>query len=372
MYGFQSFYAYFFIFLVVYLLILKANVKDRKKYSVWCFILFFLMAGLRGETVGGDLERYLPEFYLVSKSSFNHVLVVGHHEPGYLIYIKLLSLISPDSRMYLLGTSFISMIGPFVLFTKCSKNITISVLLYYAMGYYTNTFNSVRQSIAMSIVFCVIPYLIERKFWKYLLGVIIAMTFHYSALIMLIVYPLSNKALNLKRWAIYSVSSFAIVSLFFFSAFQYVAEVFVTKYDPESIYDDSGRGGYGLFILYLLLFVIMSMYYWKSNKLLNNSSKYFLSIMLLFQLFAAVTQLTAPIFHSMVRMTYYFFIPVCTLAIPFICSTFKNRNLKPIFYVGVFTLAIIYMCTIVYKKTDGYNTNSQGTIPYVFINTKIF
>ena len=372
MYGFQSFYALFFIFLVFYLSILKANVKDRKKFSIGCFILFFLMAGLRGDTVGGDLKRYLPEFYSVAMSDFKYIWEVGHHEPGYLLYIKLLSLISSDSRMFLLGTSFLSLVGPIVLFKKYSNNITVSVLLYYAMGYYTNTFNNVRQAIALSIVFCVIPYLINRKFWKYLLGVVIATTFHYSAIIALIVYPLIAKPFNFKRWAIYSGTSLIIGSLFFFSIFRYVVETFVLKYDPESILEESEGNGYRLFLAYLLIFIVMSIYYWKTNKRIKESDKIFLSMLLLFQMFTTAIQLTAPVFHTMVRMTYYFFIPTVTLAIPFICSRLNNTKLKPLFYVCAFSVAILYMCTVVYRKAEGYNSNAQGAIPYVFLNTEIF
>ena len=335
-------------------------------------MLFFLMAGLRGDTVGGDLKRYLPEFYSVAKASFPNIFEAGHHEPGYLIYIKLLSLISPDSRMFLLGTSFLSMIGPFVLFTRCSKNTAVSVLLYYAMGYYTNTFNNVRQSMALSLVFCVIPYLIERKFWRYLLGVVIATTFHYSAIIMLIIYPLSKNPITFKQWAIFSVGSLAFVSMFFFTFFRYLAVVFLEKYDPESIFDESDGSGYGLFVVYFFIFIVMSAYYFASKGKLKPNAKSFLSLMLLFQLMAASIQLAAPIFHSMVRMTHYFFIPVMTLAIPYIYSTLKSKQFKQMLYVGAFSFVILYMGLIVYKKKDGYNTNSQGAIPYIFLKTEIF
>ncbi len=372
MFGFQSFYAIFFVFLVFFVLTLKGTVKSRKEYCIWCFMLLFLMAGLRGDTVGGDLKRYLPEFYAVANSSFSRVFEEGYHEPGYVLFIKFLGMISSDSRSFLLGTSFVSLIGPFVLFKKCSTNIAVSVMLYYAMGYYTNTFNNVRQALALSIIFCVIPFLIERKFWKYLLGVILAATFHYSAIVMLVVYFLTDKPLNFKRWVIYAGTSFAFVSLFFFSAFQYVAEVFLMKYDPESLLENSEGSGLGLFAVYFLIFILLSLFYWRSNKRFNNESKSFLSLILLFQLLAAAIQLAAPIFHSMVRMTYFFFIPVVTLSIPFIHDLLKDKIMKSMLYFGAFFLALLYMGYVVYAEVPIEHTNSQATIPYVFINTEIF
>lgn len=372
MFGFQSFYAIFFVFLVFYVQALKGAVKIRREYCIWCFVLLFLLAGFRGESVGGDLKRYLPEFYAVADVSLSHLFDVGYHEPGYVLFIKFLGMISSDSRVFLLGTSFVSLLGPFVLFKKYSRNIAVSVLLYYAMGYYTNTFNNVRQSLALSIIFCVIPFLVERKFWKFLIGVIIASLFHYSAIVMLIVYPLTDKPLNFKRWVIYTGGSLSIVSLFFFSAFQYVAELFIMKYDPVSLLENSDGRGYGLFAAYFLIFISVSIYYWRVNNQLRNSDKQSLSLMLLFLLFATAIQLASPVFHSMVRMTYYFFIPFVTLSIPFIHSLLKDKVMKSVLYIGAFLLAIVFMGRVVYAKVPEEFTNSQATIPYVFVNTEIF
>lgn len=372
MFGYQSFYALFFIFLTVYVLILKKVITDRKIYCISCFILLVLLSALRGESVGGDLQRYLVEYiYVARTNSLKSAFDAGYHEPGYLLLIKLISLISPSTRSYLVCTSIISLLGPFILFYRYSKNIAVSILLYYAMGYYTNTFNSVRQSLAISIVFCVIPFLIERKFWKYIIGVIIATSIHYSAGIMLLIYPIFSQPLTVKRLLLFSSTTFTVIFVFFISIFQSVINVFMLKYDMETIVEGSEGKGYGMFTFYLFCFLLISFYYCSNLKKLNKEQTTFLSAMVLFQMLAASIQLSAPVFASMVRMTFYFFIPVVTLAVPSVHNTMKDRTSKTLLYVGAFTIAIIYM-GMVYSYNPQLYSNGQAVIPYVLIDTTIF
>lgn len=372
MFGFQSIYFFFFLFLIFFVLFLQANIKDKKKYCILCFSLLFLFAGLRGETVGGDLKRYLPEFNNVAHVSFARLFQYGYHEPGYVLYIKLLSLISDNNRAFLIGTSLAAMVGPCVLFYKYSKKPAISILLYYAMGYYTNTFNNVRQSIAMSVAFFIMPYLVERKWWKYVIGCILATCFHYSAIILLVSYPLTYKELNFKRLLFFFLSGIASVYLFTLSAFQYVATFFLTKYDPEELIEERGGTGYSLLLFYLVLLILFTVFYLSKYKSLGGRQRRLLSLFLMFQLLTTIIQMCAPVFSSMMRMAFYFFIPIVTIGVPYIHSLIRGDLNRKIFYIGVFVYAILYMNFVTYAFNKESGSNSQGVIPYVFLNTTIF
>lgn len=372
-YGVESFYFIFFFFLVFYVLFLeKVFSKPEKKHYFYyaIFLLFFIMAGMRGITVGGDLKRYLPEYNEVIRAPFRLLTYYGHHEIGYLIYIKLLSLISPTDRCYLIGTSFASLIGPIYMFFKYSKKASVSVLLYYAMGYYTNTYNNVRQSIALSIIFIILPFLINRDLKKYIIGVLVATSFHYSALVMLVVYPLYTQNISAKRIFIYASSMFLGVSAFGYTLLRYVS-VIITKYNPEEFDEEAKGGGYGLFFFYLMIFVAISAFYVMKRRIMTRNQKKMMSMLILFQIFAMTIQFTAPIYHTMVRATFYFFIPVATLAVPLVYSMIRSQMLKAAFYSLVFVFAIYYMIGVYSYKSEIGN-NGQANIPYVFIDKTIF
>lgn len=373
LYGVNSFYFIFFFFLVLYVLFFeKVYSKPGKKHYFYyaVFMLFFIMAGMRGITVGGDLKRYLPEYYDIIKSPFGLLTENGHHEIGYLIYIKLLSLISPTERCFLIGTSFAALIGPIYMFFKFSKKASVSVLLYYAMGYYTNTYNNVRQSIALSVIFIILPFLINRDFKKYLIGVLVATSFHYSALIMLVVYPMYTQNISTKRLYIYASSMLVGVSVLGYTLLSYISTI-ISKYDPEEFDEEAEGGGYGLFFFYLLIFVAISVFYMMKRGIMTKNQQKMMSMLVLFQLFAMTIQLTAPIFHTMVRASFYFFIPVATLSVPLIYPMIRNQLLRTALYSFTFAFAIYYMIGV-YSYNPQKNNNSQANIPYVFIEKDIF
>ena len=96
-----------------------------------------------------------------------------------------------------------------------------------------------------------------------------------------------------------------------------------------------------------------------------------MSFYICLQICAMTIQLGAPIYHSLVRMTFYFYIPVITLAIPFFISTMGRKVDRAVSYFIVFSFAI-YMMKMIYSYNPETRTNLQGVIPYVFIDTPFF
>lgn len=372
MFGVQSFYVIFFVFFALYALVLNKSIKSREKFFLWCFTIFFLLGGLRGETVGGDLKRYLPAFDVVASTAVGKLFEVSHHEPGYLFFEKFLSIFSDEPRFFLLITSFVSLIGPFYMFYRHSKNPVVSILLYYAMGYYTNTFNNVRQSIALSIAFAIMPFLIERKLIKYLIGALFATSFHYSAIVLFVAYPLTSSVLNKKRLLIYTISTTAFVALFTLDVFSYVATYALSKYDPEELLEERSGSGYGLLAFYASIFILLALFYFSKKRGLDSKQCRLLSTIVVFQLLTMAIQMCAPMFASMIRMTFYFFIPVVTIGIPYIHSIIRNKIHREYLYFATFAFAIVYMIFIIYALNPESGSNGQGVIPYVFLETTIF
>lgn len=373
MFGILSFYTFFFVFLFIFLSALQHSKFEKKTICILCYVLLFILAGFRGVTVGGDLDNYLPEFELVSRANFfSEAFRLGYHEPGYVIFLRLLGVVSSDPHFFLLGTAFVSLIGPFYLFNKYSKDLLVSVLLYYAMGYYTNTFNNVRQALALSVIFMTLPFLFKKDFYKYLIGVLIATTFHYSAIVMLLLYPLTRKVLTLKNAIIYVGGGLVISYTFFYVILGTVSQYVLYKYDPDSIMENTEGSGYGLFAFYSLIFVFVSFYFFLHKKKWNDELRQTMSVFVILMLVTIIVQFTAPLFHSMTRMTQYCFIPFVTIGIPYIHSVIRNRTAKTGLYLVSFAWALYRMIFQVYALNPEIGSNGQNNIPYVFWDTIIF
>lgn len=75
----------------------------------------------------------------------------------------------------------------------------ISIILYLFMGYWHASFNIVKQCAAMAIIIACQDFLIEKKFAKWAMACLAASLFHVSAIILIPVYFLVTKKINIKH-----------------------------------------------------------------------------------------------------------------------------------------------------------------------------
>lgn len=129
-----------YIFIFVYLVVLSTTYiyfeekKDEiKLLTIPTFILFLVVAGFRNSSVGGDLNFYvsvfkdnslqIPELLNIFNSRF---------EIGYIILNNLLRSISENYTILLFSFSIITLYIWFYVFWNYSKNIYISLLIYFS------------------------------------------------------------------------------------------------------------------------------------------------------------------------------------------------------------------------------------------------
>ena len=95
---------------------------------------------------------------------------------------------------------------------KNAENFTLSVILFILTGVFTGMLNGVRQYLATAILFAGYNLIIERKPIKWLLVVLLASTFHVTAILMFLVYFICNLKCDWKLVFLYF--SIAVVMLF--------------------------------------------------------------------------------------------------------------------------------------------------------------
>ncbi len=402
MYGYNSFYFHFLIIYLIYgCFVISINRSKRISYfsksgngvvkGPWDFcnitrsrkrIIFllslplFLLGILRGDTVGGDLENYIAYFDEFCKlDSFWNVWDVSSQEPGYQLYTYLISRLSSSHLAFFFFTFVLSLIGPVYMISKYSTMPLYSFFLYFSLGFYTNTFNNVRQSIAISICFLAFRFLFKRDFFKYLGMVLLATTFHYSALITLLMYPLVGNKVTIKKIIIYLSTGVSIYILASVTILSFFINLLAFKYGDMDLAITSESRGYGMMALYALILLGELFLYRRSKMIIlerrdinikHNAER--MSFFIQLQLLALLCQMFAPLFASMLRMTFYFFIPI-VVVIPYLASTYKPY--KKIILTISTILAFLYV-GMVFGYNEEINSNSQGVIPYVLINTVIY
>lgn len=151
------------------------------------------MAGLRGYDIGADTEVYLKAIDYYGEMSVSELLGAGlvypfDFEIGYFLLTKLCCLLGFGKTAFLFVVAIITYIPVFQLIKRHSSNAYISLLCYFAFGFFTYSLGLFRQMIAVSIIICGLKYVVERKLIKYLAIIGLAMTFHTTALVGILLY----------------------------------------------------------------------------------------------------------------------------------------------------------------------------------------
>lgn len=234
------------------------NEREGAKYFLIlsCAELIILV-GIRGYTVGADTETYLQALRYYRELPRGEMLTAGlvypfDFEIGYFIFLKICAFIGLSDTAFLFLVAIIIYIPVFVAIYKMSKNPYMSILVYFAFSLFAYSLGIFRQMIAMSIVLCGVDFIRDRKLLKYLLLVVLAMTFHLTAVlavVLYIIYPL--------RWKINAVmmSLLSLAALVFGSVFIKVIVTFMPQYSGYTVANKHG-GSYLMLLLYAVIFVL--------------------------------------------------------------------------------------------------------------------
>ena len=315
-----------------------------------CFLIIvgiqlFLISALRGDTVGADLASYLPAFDTISNLIWDDVFLIGW-EPGYIFFNKLLSLFPTENNLiFFIATSLFAVIGYLSFISKYSKKPWLSVFLFIALGYYLNSFNIIRQSMAMVIVLHSLIYIKKRCFWKYLLCIVCAMLFHKTAIICLLPYFFYNVRPSIGNFAIMLVGSYL---LSFFAGPMLLSYVIDSSFSMYSL-DGEASSGYGMLIF--LLFTTLLCIQYSSKK-----EEYSLENQLL--ILACCLQFFALNFSLFSRIVVYFSVILIVL-IPNLMTEIKSFKYKLFIESCIVAVAILYFYKIV------LSSDLSGVVPYV-------
>ena len=184
-------------------------------------LVLILVSGLRYR-VGSDFMAY----FRYNPTGWDQVwdALIHFREGGFAI-IAMLSRAIFDHGQSLIFVSALITIGLYCwTIYRYNTMFLVSILLYIFTGQWQESFNIMRQCLAGAILFAGHRYILDKKFWNYLLVVIAASMIHITAVIMIIPYFLFNRKADLKQ--IFILAVFAIIARFSYDFFFTLIGVF--------------------------------------------------------------------------------------------------------------------------------------------------
>lgn len=305
-------------------LLLELKVKNGKKY--FCILtgaILFLYAALRGIDYTTDIQGYISSYQKYSTYSFQQILalyVSNIKNPSFYVVGWVLSRVFENPQWWLASIGAVyAFCGVYVIY-KESENPLLSVIAWLSLGFFSFSLSGLRQTLALSLTMLAYFPAKNRKFWKFLILLILATLFHTSAFVFLLVYPIVDKKIGIGHAII------ALTAVIIFVGFQGTVRSLIAFF-----FDDSYLGGYADrenaltftgFIIQVAIFVFCMIYYPNVRKRYKNGDiLYNLSFVgILFQLFSSMIA-------EMFRVSMYFsFFNV--LLIPLAISTEPNKKMR--------------------------------------------
>lgn len=154
------------------------------------FLILVIPAVLRQET-GNDYLRYVEFFHLASidayvptESGFNALVKLLYGLCGYENYLLIFAVFAILTILLMLTA-----------IRQQAENFGFSFFLFMMFGYYFQSFNTMRYYFALSLAMTAMTFLLHRRYTGFAAMILLASLFHKSALVALVLYPLT-----LHRW----------------------------------------------------------------------------------------------------------------------------------------------------------------------------
>ena len=148
------------------------------------FIIFLILA-FKQE---GDPD-YL-NYIDIYTSSLNSSYVDIRIEPFYYLLNHSLVSIGIDFQALLVIIAFLLVPAKIIFIKDYSSNFLLSIWIYICTIFILYDFIAIRQGIAFSFILLSYYSIVERNFKKYFFMIFIASLFHFSAIILLLIYPI--------------------------------------------------------------------------------------------------------------------------------------------------------------------------------------
>jgi len=317
--------------------------------AVIMFIQLLLLYVFNDNTIFPDTRYYLKGFDYSLTVGWNDVPKIQHFSTeikfdlGWCYFTKLLSSLFNHNLILLFAAGFIFILSYFTVIMKYSLIPWLSIFLFIATVFYSSLF-ILRQSMAVAICLFSIPYIIERKFLKFLFFIFIAFSFHKTALIFVLLYFLYP--LKIDKNFFFPV---IIMGLLFYSGFKFILHFSATYLPGFAIYDSNifKMANYTSFSIALCIFVFIVICYYPFSQIENYTRLFFQMLLLFFM----VELFRIGIPGTMGRLNLYFYIAVILL-LPNAIQQISNINFK---YISVIVIIVIYFTLMIKQMNYGFN-----------------
>lgn len=355
-----------FIISTILIALSENELKKRRRNfgkTLAFFALFFpsLLAGMRADNIGIDISYYvLPAFEnaLRAKSinQYFNILTIDI-DRGFALLVYFCSRISKEVGLVLFLLQFLTILPVYLTLKKYSNKLSVVLgFIIYFLVFFNTTLCVMRQFLSISILLYATTFLLNDKYFKFILLISISLAFHISTLLPIVIilnFKLFNNLIAKAIWIrVLLVVIFFVAYYEIYNIINLLARIGIFD---DKYFDRLDRSGAERGLLTMFFFLILTFYpfliAWKRKKHLH-------ALFSIYPLLGFIAFYSGNISEYIGRLSFSFLI-FSIIALPLGMNSVPKNRRRWHFFILV-TIMLIY-----WYRTFIIN-NAWETYPYEF------
>jgi len=346
---------------------LKANMTITRQQMLnqaallFIFSVLFIVSALR-LNVGNDYGGYVRNMHMIVSDAF----VVT--EFGYNWLVRIIYGMSGFENFLLVFAviAFMTIYFFLIVMYRESENFWFTFFLFIVFGFYYQSFSTVRYYLAVAIALYSISFVFKKKWLEFVLLILVAASFHKSALVVLPFYFLASLKWN--KWALIGAGLFCTTFLFMQDYYlRIMLKLYPTYQDTDFL-----EGGTSIINIIrcggILLFSLI--YYRQAIRDNVRNQFYFYCNLGAFVLY------TFGSFIPIISRIAYYLVVTHIFFLPAIVSRIENKKQRYFFITAIILAGILYLAIYLYRgQYDGvrilpYRTFLFHEMPFLIMSER--
>lgn len=326
-------YFYYFIFLILAIFCLLR--KGGREELVFSGILLFFIAACRPEGIDNDYLGYLSYYNNIANDS---PVVV---EPSFVFISLIVKHVFNNPSYVFVLYACLGVLLKFYAIDKLTQFKNLTVLIYFSNFFLLHEMTQIRAGVASGLLLLCIEPIRDRNLLKFLILALIAIFFHFSAIVILPLYFLQAKELNVKAYLalipIAYILAFLKIDIYTFTS-SIPIPLLQSKVGSYSFYADEDNGVNLFNYVHLSRCLIASLIAWRWRSIMRYNSNGILMIKIyIISLFVFVAFSSIPGISSRTSELLQI---VEIILLPFVCYIFREKTL---ILVSVILVGLVFL-----------------------------
>lgn len=305
------------------------------------FLLLFMVSALR-MNVGNDYAKYC-EYYHLIRCRLDTDSAIVPTEPGFNLVVIILYFLSGRQENYFVMFAFFAfftllyfMLGMY----KQSDSFPMTLMMFMCLGFYFQSFSTVRYYFALAIAFYSIKYVLNREWLKFVIAIGLTAFFHKSVVLVIPMYFLA--LWSWKKWqgiCLILASSTLII-------FKDIYTAIFLKFYPT--YENTGliNGGTStVSILRCCAVLVLGLVFYKSQIKDNEKLRFYFNC----NIGALIVYLGGGFLPDVSRAAYYLSI-THIIFVPSLIVGIKSPKWRRLFTIALVLACVIYFAIFIFYE----------------------